>query len=135
MPYLFIRYNRRYEKLDCSTIRYVEAGKNYCKIYTTHHLFMIMSTLKVVEAALPAGEFCRIHRSFIVSVAHINSFDHQVVYLQGKQLPVGSTWLPRLLRCLPILGAHSVQRTPGMRSQPSPKQLARATVAGERNGL
>jgi hypothetical protein len=93
---------------------------------------MIMSTLKEVEAALPEGEFCRIHRSFIISVAHINSFDHQVVYLSGKQLPVSSTWLPRLLRHLTILGAHSVQRTPDIRSQVSTERLAGATVADER---
>jgi hypothetical protein len=51
-------------------IRYVEAAKNYAKIYTPSQLFITLTTLLGLEQALPPGELIQIHLSFLVVLDH-----------------------------------------------------------------
>jgi two-component system LytT family response regulator len=96
LGFIFYRTANRYTKVNLSDILYIEASKNYCKVCTTQRSFLVLITLKQIAAALPEGEFLRIHRSFLVSLGHVTAFDRRTVYLAGKQLPLGETYRPGL---------------------------------------
>ena len=124
MTCLFVRHNRRFEKIDFSAIHYVEANLNYMRIVTADKIYMVLSTLEQVEEALPPSQFCRIHRSYIVSIAQIRTFDNHNVRLPDKTLPVGAIWFPRMLAQLPILATARPQEV-----SPSGHKRARRRVA------
>ena len=123
MTCLFVRHNRRFEKIDFSAIHYVEANLNYMRIVTADKIYMVLSTMEQVEEALPPAQFCRIHRSYIVSIAQIRTFDNHRVYLADKTLPVGAIWFPRMLAQLPILATARPQEV-----SPSGHKRARRRV-------
>lgn len=85
----YIRLNRRYEKVLFSSIHYVEACKNYCKLWIGDRPYLILCSLKRFESILPAGHFCRVHRSFIISLEHMTAFDDHYVFLPGRDIPIG----------------------------------------------
>lgn len=109
MSFIFVRHNRRFQRIPCPDIRYIEANQNYVRIYTSDQCYLVLSTLRQVQDKLPHTEFCRIHRSFIVAVAQIEAFDNHYVYLADKRLPMGPAWLPRLLSELPIVAPEPVR--------------------------
>jgi hypothetical protein len=51
-----------------------------------------LMSLTQLEKELPASQFCRVHRSFIVSLHHINSFNHENVYLDDLTIPVNPVY-------------------------------------------
>lgn len=94
--------------ISTADIMYIEAMENYAKIYkcdkgciVSHH------KLKGIMEILPDDEFLRIHRSYIVPIAKIKSFNKQAVELQsGKTLPVGKQYLAGLLSMIKTISAN-----------------------------
>lgn len=87
--FLFIKNNGKYSKIFFSEIQYLEALKKYVKIFTPKKTYLILAPMCYLEKVLPADLFCRIHRSYTISLQHITEFDHEVVYIAGKTLPIG----------------------------------------------
>lgn len=84
----FIRCDGKYIRMDIFEIRYIESMKNYVKIFTAKKTYIVLISLRQLEEELPSNLFCKVHRSFLVSLAHIQSFDHESVYMEGVVIPV-----------------------------------------------
>ncbi|MDR3217400.1 MAG: response regulator transcription factor [Dysgonamonadaceae bacterium] len=79
-------------KLPLHTIQYVEGFDNYIKIVTQEKTYMPVMTMKHIERLLPEKRFVRVHKSFIIPVAKIKSFNHERVITNGIEVPVGRTY-------------------------------------------
>jgi DNA-binding LytR/AlgR family response regulator len=101
---VFIRSGLRYHHVAFSDIQFVEAKKNFCNIITTRGRYMVLATMSDVEAILTAPRFCRIHRSYIVGLAHVKSFDRRTIRVCDQELPVGGTYLQALIHSRPLIG-------------------------------
>jgi two-component system LytT family response regulator len=66
----------------------VEGMENYVVIHTAARKFVTLLRMKTLEETLPASDFMRIHKSFIVSVQAISSIDGNEVVVSGKRLPI-----------------------------------------------
>jgi len=84
----FIRINGKYVRVLFSEIIYVVSRQNYVQLVTIDKNYVILNTMKQMEQALPEDMFCRIHRSYIVSLNHITSFDNESVFLGDQELPL-----------------------------------------------
>lgn len=92
LKHFFIRSDGKYIRINIQDIHYVEALKNYVRIVTEQGKFLALVSMRQIEEELPEHEFCRIHRSFIVALAHVKSFDNEMLYLDKVSLPVSSTY-------------------------------------------
>jgi two-component system LytT family response regulator len=87
-------------------IIYLEAQDDYVMIYTHQSKHLKQKTMKFFEAHLPAEDFVRIHRSYIVRLSEIAQMqlyekDSYIVILKnGVKLPVSKSGLPRLKKKL-----------------------------------
>lgn len=62
------------EKLiKVSDIQYLKAAGNYVDIYTDTGTYLMRSTMKNLEAQLPANSFLRVHRSYLVNINAIEN--------------------------------------------------------------
>lgn len=77
--------------IPLNEILYIEAMEGYSKIFRENGVCTISRViLKNIGGMLPADAFLRIHRSFIVAVSKIQSFNKQEVKLiDGTSLPIG----------------------------------------------
>jgi len=87
--FLFVKLDKKFSKIFFSEIMYAEAVKKYVRIVTTRRAYLILASMCSVEQILPSNQFCRIHRSYIVSLTHTTDFDNDLVYIGNKILPIG----------------------------------------------
>ncbi|MBS1564812.1 MAG: LytTR family transcriptional regulator [Bacteroidetes bacterium] len=102
-PWFFIRSNSRYVKVSLKDIVYAEALKNYVRIVTVQRNWLVLLSLKELEKALPFEGFCRVHRSFIVSLEHVQSFDRDTVYMEQANIPIGESYRQEMEKHITLL--------------------------------
>jgi DNA-binding LytR/AlgR family response regulator len=118
--FFFIKVNSKYVRINWCDIIYVESLRNYVKIVTGTQHYVILNTLKKMEELLPADSFCRVHRSYIVAVGKIASFDNNMVYFNTDQVPIGDQYKGSLEQKVMILrNAERMQEVTGFRVQAS----------------
>jgi DNA-binding LytR/AlgR family response regulator len=101
--HIFIKDNKAIRKILLADILWLESKGDYVKIVTSREHYIIHSTLKNIEEKLPAGEFVRIHRGYIIPVARIDYIEDGVTFIQGTPLPVTETYKNDLLKKLRLL--------------------------------
>lgn len=78
-------------RLALSDIYYVETGvKHNVKIVTPAHAHLFPASLSYMEQALPAEQFVRCHKSYLVNLEHVTEVGRTAVRLDsGEEVPVG----------------------------------------------
>ena len=68
-------------KIMVADILYIEADRNYSRIFTGIKEFLLSTTLKTIEEKLSGNLFVRIHRSYLINLAHVDEVaeDHVVI--------------------------------------------------------
>jgi len=90
--YLFVKTEHRIQKLNMVDIQYIEALQNYVSLHTTAGRVMSLQPLKKLEEQLPATEFVRVHKSYIVSLRHISSVERGRIFIGDAVIPVGDSY-------------------------------------------
>jgi DNA-binding LytR/AlgR family response regulator len=90
---IMIRADHRIHKIMLHEIIFLEGLSEYIKIHTEEKLYITHGALKDILEKLPATDFVRIHKSYIISKKHITSFSKQTVQMKnGKELPIGRSF-------------------------------------------
>lgn len=90
--FMFVRDSAVTRRLRYADILYVEAMGDYVKFHTMQKIHAIHGTLKSVEERLPAGQFIRIHRSFIVALNKIDTVENGGIAIGSRFLPVADSY-------------------------------------------
>lgn len=92
--FIFIKTDgkNKFQKVFLDAILYVESLQNYVCIHTEKQQIITHSSLKNVIESLPENDFIQIHKSYVVSLQHIESTDNFSVFVNGKELPIGATF-------------------------------------------
>ncbi|HLV53764.1 MAG TPA: response regulator [Cryomorphaceae bacterium] len=98
--FIFVKSNSRLVKLKTSDIYFVEALKDYVVINVLNTRYTIHSTMKDIEKKLPAEDFIRVHRSFIVRLDKIAAIEQPNLILENdkKVIPIGGSYKDELNR-------------------------------------
>jgi DNA-binding LytR/AlgR family response regulator len=73
--YIFIKTDKRIEKVELSDILFAESVGNYVSVYTATKKIMAYLTMKSLESQLPTADFIKIHQSYLVNGAKIQSIE------------------------------------------------------------
>lgn len=92
MASIFIKVDYQLMKINLKDIELIEGLDDYIRIHIKPKPVLTLMTLKSLQEKLPAYEFVRIHRSYIVPVSKIESFGKSKVKVAGKEIPVGSSY-------------------------------------------
>ncbi|EDM37950.1 two-component response regulator [Pedobacter sp. BAL39] len=73
--YVYVKIEHQLVKVEIDDILYIEGLKDYVKIYLreTEKPLLTLTSLKKLQEKLPANQFLRLHRSFIISTSAIKS--------------------------------------------------------------
>lgn len=85
--YIFIKSDKRIEKVELDDILYAEVLGNYMTIYTDRKKIVAYLTMKSLESQLSPAHFIKIHQSFLVNRSKIDS-------VEGNDLKIGTATLP-----------------------------------------
>lgn len=101
--YFFFKCNGKLLKIIFEDIFYIKAEQEYSYIYTQTDKFLVSMHLKKVQEILPANDFLRIHRSYIVAKNKITSITGNTVQMKDSiNLPIARKNKSILLSSLKI---------------------------------
>lgn len=86
--YLFIKCESKYEKIHIDEILFVQALQNYVIIQTTKGKYLTLLPLKSVEEYLDSGKFLRVHKSYLVAIAKIESIENSEIRILNHIIPL-----------------------------------------------
>ena len=87
--HIFIKSNSKFFRVGFSEIVYVQGMKDYLKIHTPDFTLVTHQTMSELEKQLPARQFIRVHRSYLVAVRHIRSVYGNSIELGKVTIPIG----------------------------------------------
>lgn len=92
--FIFLRVEYELMKVYLKNILYIESFKDYVKVYVSNidGYIKALTTMKKIEEKLPLHSFTRIHRSFIVSLDKIDSFNSAMIKIGKAMIPVSSQY-------------------------------------------
>lgn len=89
--FFFIKSDKQYIKIAIEDIYYVESAKDYVFIHTQEAKHLALLSLKQLEERLPGHQFIRVHRSYLVGIAHIDVLQGNRLFIQGQEIPISRT--------------------------------------------
>lgn len=101
--YVFVKTNYKMEKLALGDIRYIKGMREYIAIHTQQRRYVLNQTMSHMEQSLPASRFRRVHKSYIVSLAHIQSINGNTIKLAEEEIPIGASYRKGFFEQLDLL--------------------------------
>lgn len=100
--YLFVNVEYNLVKIEINNIYLIEGLKDYIKIYLLGSDKPVITRLpmKALAEKLPANQFIRIHRSYIIAVDKINSIRKNRIYIQQHIIPISDSYRDDLFRII-----------------------------------
>jgi len=92
--HIYVHSEYRVIKIGIRDIEYIESMQDYIKIHllSAEKPILTLMSLKSMIEKIPATQFIRIHRSFVVAKAQIRSIYNRKVKLRNIELPVGTNY-------------------------------------------
>lgn len=92
--FVFIKSEYKIIKVKFEDILFCEGMKDYTQIHVRGRAepILTLNNLKSFALKLPSEEFIRVHRSFIVSLTHIDSIARNEIYIGKKIIPIGDSF-------------------------------------------
>jgi DNA-binding LytR/AlgR family response regulator len=95
---IFVRHKERMVKIMIADILYIEADRNYSRIFTTGKEYLLSLTLKAIEEKLPGQLFMRTHRSWLVNLQQVEAVGEDFVMIANKEIPISENVKAELLK-------------------------------------
>lgn len=90
--HIFIRSNSKFFRVNFSEILYIQGSRDYLKIHTPEYSLITHQTMNDLERSLPARQFIRVHKSYIVALRHIRSIYGNSIELGKTTIPIGVSY-------------------------------------------
>ena len=102
--FMFIKEGTSTVRINVDEILYIEGLKDYIKIFIKDKFHLALMTMKAMEEKLPKNKFIRVHRSYIIAVAKIDSIERSRIIIGEKWIPVGDYYKEAFQKLLGNLG-------------------------------
>jgi two-component system, LytTR family, response regulator len=98
--YFFVNVDYSLLKIQFEDVIWIEGLRDYIKIHlkSSTRPVVVRMSVKGVEAELPASDFIRVHKSYIVSIKDITAIRKNSVFIKDQEIPVGDTYRDTLVR-------------------------------------
>lgn len=94
--FIFVKTEHRLEKIFLREILYIEGMRDYRKIHTIAKRIMTLQTFADFERQIPPHVVCRVHKSYMVALAQIESIEKNGIKIKDRIIPVSETYKPKL---------------------------------------
>ena len=99
---IYVTVDRKKRRINLDEVLYIEGLKDYVRICTAGEKIITRETMTQMQQRLPSNRFLRIHRSFIINRAKIETVSYDEISLEKETLPVGRTYRDEVMRRLNI---------------------------------
>jgi len=90
--FIFVKTENKIQKIYLDDILYIEGLKDYISIFTKTERIITLQNMKKMEESLPSKSFVRVHKSYIIALAKIESIERSRIQIGEKIIPIGDTY-------------------------------------------
>ncbi len=90
--YIFIKSEYKVIKVLLEEILYCEGLKDYIQIHTHGGKFLTLMSFKKLSEILPENKFVRVHKSYLVSIAKIDTIERNRIIINEQYIPIGEAY-------------------------------------------
>jgi DNA-binding LytR/AlgR family response regulator len=92
-PYIFVRSGYQHIKIFLEDLLFIEGVRDYRKIICRdNRKTMTSETFTMLESKLPGDQFCRVHKSFLISLNKIESVEKDRIKIQNNIIPISEMY-------------------------------------------
>ena len=90
--FVFIKSEYKFVKIKFDDILFCKGMKDYIQVYINGKSkpIVTLKSLNAFETKLPHDKFIRVHRSYIVSLLHIDTISKNEISIGKQIVPIGS---------------------------------------------
>jgi two-component system, LytTR family, response regulator len=89
---VFIKSGPQTYRVIVSEILYLEKNGNYITVHLKEGNILIRENMADIFDLLPAADFIRVHKSYVVGIRHISMIEVHQLIVNGEKIPIGSTY-------------------------------------------
>lgn len=91
--YIFIKAEYESVKINLDDIEYIQGLKDYLKIHVvgTNKTILTLMSFKEILDKLPANQFLRVHKSFVVNISRIKTVQRNRIVINDVRIPIGES--------------------------------------------
>lgn len=93
--YIFVKTENRLEKVTLREIIYIEGMRDYRRLHAVNKKIMTLQTFNEFERQIPPQIVCRVHKSFMVALAQIDSIEKDRIKIKDLIIPLSETYRER----------------------------------------
>lgn len=90
--FTYFKVDGRLVRIEHETLVYAQSIRDYVIIHTTRGNYITHMTMKYLAGLLPENSFIRVHRSYLIGIAHITGLDNSEVWLSETSIPIGDSF-------------------------------------------
>lgn len=92
-PYVFVRSGYQHIKIFFEDILFIEGVRDYRKIICSgNRKTMTSETFTILESKLPGNQFCRVHKSFLISLNKVESVEKDRIKIENNLIPISEMY-------------------------------------------
>ncbi|WP_437919994.1 LytR/AlgR family response regulator transcription factor [Sphingobacterium sp. LRF_L2] len=101
--FLTIKVDREMLEIEQKDIDYVQSFGNYVKVFMGEAYYLASTTTQEIIQDLSPEAFVRIHKSYVVNLKKITSYEDRKLVLGSVELPIGLIYKREVMRKLELL--------------------------------
>ncbi|HMH33559.1 MAG TPA: LytTR family DNA-binding domain-containing protein, partial [Puia sp.] len=100
--FIYVKSDKKMIRVLFKDLFYIEGLKDYVRMHTTGGSIITYQTLTYFEEKLSNNHFIRVHRSYIVSLNHINAYSTTQIEIGKVSIPIGSSYAKDVFKKLNV---------------------------------
>jgi DNA-binding LytR/AlgR family response regulator len=96
---IFIKSGPKLYRLNWEEVLFLEKSENYVVFHTAERKILSRQNMQDVQEILP-DFFCKIHKSYIISLRHLSVVERHQVYIGKQEIPIGQSYRPGFFKIL-----------------------------------
>lgn len=89
---VFIKSGPQTHQVRVREILWLEKDGNYINLHLKDRTILIRESMGDVFDLVPAADFIRVHKSYVVAIKHIAMIETHQLTIDGEKIPIGSTY-------------------------------------------
>ncbi|GAB3960841.1 LytTR family DNA-binding domain-containing protein [Spirosoma harenae] len=94
--FIFLKIGRKIQRFNFSAIEYIEAYGIYSKVISQVQFHVVNERLSTLTDLLLPRQFVRVHKSYLVNISKITSYDRNHLWLGQAKIPIGISFRHKL---------------------------------------
>jgi DNA-binding LytR/AlgR family response regulator len=95
---VFLKSGTQTHRVRVADIRYIYKESNYLEVHTLDKKIQVRANMGDIFSWLPVEPFCRIHKSFVVALKHVETIEVHQVRIGKTTLPIGASYRDEFMK-------------------------------------